>query len=259
MFDIRINARDFIQDLDKIIQAIPLANRSAAAQIRAGLTGIIDGIYFDAVASTGGAFPDVYARHLHRGIRSLTPNVFATEDGLVAETYDIRELGDFADLERGFHYHALIETDEFNIHPQIVQLPYGGEPLLNDFNKRYDFWKAVVDGVPYTVQFKGYTRDIPTEGLYQQTLAARVQEWGGSYPEWILLDNGSEYYPSFGPTHFIEIIRSSTFTFMSEVYEDILTSLIDAASRPGVGINSANQLIDKTTGRYTKYLPNKSA
>jgi len=257
---VRLDARDFIHDMRELSAAIEIANAAAVARIRQELYSIIRETFETAIGEAD--FPTIYANHLRLGINSLSPTVYQTNDGLVAEYYDLESMGDYQLLEEGFHYHAILEVDKnaFSVsNPPRVEIPYTGEPLYNEFEKRYDFWQALVNGEDYEVTFgKGkssHTKFISTAGLYEETLRARVRYWGDRYPEWLLLEYGQDFYPESTPTHFKELTEIRVQEYLQEVYEEIVNSVIDAWNQPTVTRNAAGRLIDAETGRFVKYLP----
>lgn len=266
---VRIDAADVIHDIQEFAGAIELANISAVARIRGELRGIIRGgleLAFD----ESGLHP-IYQAHLRQGMRQVDPEVYATPDGIVAQYYDIESLGDYGDLEEGFHYHAILEitdSSQFSVSsPRRVELPYGGEDLYNDYNTRYDFWQALVHGDAYEVTLGGginpktgkrtpsHTKTVSTAGMYEQTLSARVAWWGDRYPEWLLLEYGQDSIPVTPPTHFKELIEIRVQEYMEEIYEEILDSIISVWDSPSVTRNSAGRLIEQGTGRFVPYLP----
>jgi hypothetical protein len=264
LVNVRINADEIIHDIDELVGAIGVANRSAVARIREGLRDIIIGTYNEAVNEAGDGFSPIYENHLRHGILSLQPEVTATDFGLEAQYYEISSLGDFQDLQEGFHYHAILQIPDkkaFSVSsPARVELPYGGEELYNDFDQRYDFWQALVDGADFEIHLgagkSSHSKTISTAGLYDQTLQARVNWWGGRYPEWLLLEYGVEYYPSIPPTHFSFLTEERVYEYMYNVYESVLNAVADTWEQPIVRRNSAGQLINDK-GQFVKYLPNE--
>lgn len=264
LVNVRISADQIIHDIDELVGAISVANRSAVARIREGLRDIIIGTYNEAVNEAGNGFSPIYENHLRRGILSLQPEVTATDYGIEARYYEISSLGDLQDLQEGYHYHALLEIaddKDFSVsNPARVELPYSQEALENNFEERYDFWKALVDGTDYEVTWglgkASHTKPISTAGLYDQTLQARVNWWGGRYPEWLLLEYGVEYYPSIPPTHFSFLIEERVYEYMYNVYESVLNAVADVWEQPVMRRNSAGQLINEK-GQFVKYLPNE--
>lgn len=267
---VRIDAADVIHDIEQFAGAIELANISAVARIRSELRGIIrEG--FEIALDESGLHP-IYQNHLRQGMAQYPPEVYATPDGLVAQYFDIESLGDYGDLEQGFHYHALLAGDssQFSVsNPRLSELPYTGAELFNDHEKRYDFWQALVEGLPYEISLGGginprtggrtptHNRTIITTGLYEETLRARVNYWGDRYPEWLLLEYGQDFEPVTPPTHFKELTEIRVQEYMEEIYEEILDSIISVWEQETITTNSAGQLIEKGTGRFAKYLPSR--
>lgn len=266
MISVNIDASDIIHDIEEFEGAIELANKSAVARIEHDLRSIIRETVEIAFEESG--LHPIYQNHLRQGIKSIRPYVYGTPDGLIAEYYDIEGLGDYEDLEQGFHYHAILDVDksEFSVsNPQRVELPYAGEDLYNEFEKRYAFWLAVIHGEPVEVEFGGgkgpkgrpipkHKKVISTTGLYIETLNARVQWWGNRYPEWLLLEYGTDTEPVINPTHFKELLEERVSEYMTEIYEEILDSIVSVWEQPTVSRNSAGRLINER-GQFVKYLP----
>lgn len=279
IIEIRLDTADsFKNDIIEYIHLIKSANISAAAHIRNGLESIIIDTYENALTQAGSGFHQIYADHLRQGIfRYLNPQVYATDTEIVAEVFDISTLGDYGDLEEGFHRYALEnplqpEGIKFSLAVNVVELPYTGQQLYNedDPDARYDFWKSVVDGTPYEVQTKskgGYTFTVPTEGYYEDTLLNRVEVWGDRYPEWLLLEYGTPYYPEISPTHISYFIQQNCFAYMEQIWQQEFDAIVDAwnSSRPLTYSEAAlandylfeprgrgSRLRDPKTGRFTK-------
>lgn len=253
--EIRLDpGNEFKGQIAQYYEILRTANKSAAAHIRDGLRSIIMSTYENAVAQAGEGFHPIYEHHLRQGLFSnFDPVVYATDTQLVAEIFDIQSLGDYSDLEEGFHRHALedpIQPDgtKFSLTVSVVDLPYTGQALYNDDDPdaRFEFWRAVVDGDSYEVQTKGkggYTFTIPTEGLYEETLQNRVEVWGDRYPEWLLLEYGTPYYPEIPPTHFKYFIEQRCYEYMEEVWQAEFDSLVDAWNNTrGLGYGEAVSL-----------------
>jgi hypothetical protein len=258
---VNVDASDLIDGVEDLTGAIKLANTAAVARIQSGLRGIVREVLETAFAESG--LHEIYQEHLRSGFRTIRPVVYATADGLVAEYFDPEGLGDYGDLEEGFHYRALLaisNNKEFSVsNPQVVYLPYRGEELYNDFDKRYDFWQAVVNGEDYEISLgKGkssHSKIISTAGMYERTLRARVSWWGDRYPEWLLLEYGQDYEPYTPPTHFKDLMEQRIQEFMEEEYEEILNSVVEVWNKQTTAANVAGRLYEKSTGRFAKYLP----
>lgn len=219
----------------------------AATRLKTELDYIVLSTIETAMVESG--MPAIYQAHLLQGVTSnLKTTVSAASNILVAQVFDIAELGDIEDLIRGFHYHAIAaigSRKEFSqTNPPRIELPYTGQAMYNEDRpeRRLDFWDTLVEGATYIVTVtrrsrkKGggtvtYTIEVPTSGMYDETLAARVATWGNRYPEWILLENGSGMSPT-GPdiqaTHVRSLIEERVYAFMSEVFEAHFNALIDA-------------------------------
>lgn len=268
---VRINAADVITGLDDLAAAIPIINRHAIARIRHGLRSIVIDSLEIAMDSVGDAFHPIYQRHLRYGMSQVYPEVFETNDGLIARYYSIENLGDYATLREGFHYHAILDvpSNQFSVtNPPRVELPYTGQALHNEQEDRYEAWQSVVAGQPFEVEFGGginpktgrktpsHKQSFPTAGLYEETLRARVAYWGNTFPEWLVLEYGSQgYEPVVPPTHFKYYTEQRIYDYMHTTYEEVGQSIVDAWNRQGNVLNSANQIINRKTGRFEKILP----
>jgi len=265
IFQIRVDTSEFVQRMEQIEQSMRYALQSAAVSIRERIENITVGLYYNAIAQAGNGFPAIYASHLLRGIQSLRPEVISTDTEIIVRNLDIQGLGDGGDLQEGYHYHAILALDDpknFAVtNVSLMELPFTGQALYNtDREVRYDFWKAVVDGTDYTVTFGGgkaptHERTFSTVGLYEETLLARVNWWGNRYPEWMILEYGTSYYPSVPATHFTFFIEQGIREFVEQEFQIIADSIAEVANAPTVTRNSIGQLIDKKSGRYVAYLP----
>lgn len=252
--ELRVDSR-FIEGVEEYAHLIKEVAITSAARIREGLSSIILGTVETAMSRAGDGFPAIYREHLLSGIyQYLSPQVYATGDGVIAQVGDIADLGDEHDLYEGFHYHAIAareEGEKFDVsNPVRIGLPYQGEELYNEFQKRYDFWQDLVDGKPHTVTFGGgdipgrnnklppqHEKTFSTAGLYEETLLARVSYWGNRYPEWILLDQGVSWYPSIPATHVRYYIEQNCYRFMEKIYGQVFDEILDAWDRTRLNRN----------------------
>ena len=253
----------FEGELYRYADLIESANYATAPRVRAGLQEVILATYETALAEAGPGFPAIYAEHLYEGISSnLQPFVAVTGSQLIAQVFDITALGTYNDLEEGFHRHALedpLQPDgtKFSLTVNVVDLPYVGQGLYNadDPEARYEFWQAVVDGTDYTVKTKengGYAFSVPTAGLYEETLRDRISVWGNRYPEWLILEYGSDTYPQVPPTHISYFIQQNCLEFMETVWESEFNAILDAWNTQSIPVEIPQGAIYDPSGRGSK-------
>lgn len=241
-------------------KAIPSLLRSASARIRENIRGILLESLYYAVDQAGSGFPPQYADHLAEGVLHLATLIEAAGNELLVSVADPSSLGDYGDLSRGFHYHALIgdiPDSMFAVtNAQKVELPYTGQSLLNDKGKRLAFWEQLVDGLPVAVQLKGHIHFVQTGGRYDETIDARVAYWRSAsvYPEWLILEYGAEDHPVVQPTHFTQLLQARIETYMEEVVTEIADGIADTLSSINVGVGSSGIPYSVNTGRFERYI-----
>lgn len=170
------------------------------------------------ISADASGFPRAYRNHLMYKITSLPIETVHLGDGIVEITFSLAPLGGWEELMLGAHHNAMLAENEgeefrsFRITTksqlQKVQLPYGGEELLNPPDRRLEWWNdaIVARRTPYTMVGANWnwtkpsirTQDdawiaenVPT---YEQVASARVNEaWEplGIAPEWVLLEDGT--------------------------------------------------------------------
>lgn len=183
---------------------IALAMRRAANELKKIIRGIIFSVFSEAFPENK-SFPPAYQEHVLAALSKIPLNVVSTED-LIIVGIDLDLLGSPAEFAEGYHYGAMMRGPDGGF-GGYVTLPYTGQELFNPgskgedgFDKRYEFWKAVVDERPYE-GIRG--NDVPfivdTSGMYDETIAARIQAWGDKAPEWLLLEYGTDTYPEMAP------------------------------------------------------------
>jgi len=258
------------------------AERFAADQIQ---RAIRHEIFYDLVhklgARAGEGFPYVYRDHLANFmVRNVPINIDFAGEGILTLEFDLDNLGDYGDLEAGAHHQALLAIDrdslpttrkgglKYNIHPPRVQLPYSGEELENDSDKRQDFWEKVIVNrdLDYTMGLmKGKAEwtigellggDIPT---FEEVAAARVFEaWVpmGVAPEWLWLENGfTESEPRIYPVDFIYTLESAAMCVAESIYEGVLLGLVEVAEAAGgaIGVGSTFRPFQRSSGQFVSY------
>jgi hypothetical protein len=198
----------------------------------------------------GEAFPDSYRRHL-RFMISLARIEVTVDAGAINFYVNLGDmLGNDADYEKGFHDHALIDTgvpmemrkkkSGFVRHPQQVQLPYGGEPLLSDQEKRQEFWEtAVIDQDVYwanIVRGRGNNKSMTgfTAPTFETIAQRRVSAWEslGVAPEWHVLEYGTaSSQPYYGGGYFIGSIELAITCVATRYMENAITQAVRLAEQ----------------------------
>ena len=169
---------------------------------------IIDETLIQAAAQEGAdAFPPHY----------VEPMISAAHKIIVTSGIDIlidfELMGTWDDLTAGYHEGARLAGGG------SVSLPWTGgtseSGLKNDVVDRYEFWLAVFHGDTYN--------NISTEGLWEDTIAARLDAWGDKAPQWLLLEYGQEEWePTITAYPIIETITTEiTDLFTSMLTEEV--------------------------------------
>lgn len=236
LFSVSVNSSEVIAMLTSFEEALPAAQAATAAILEAQLPPLIIQVFSDVIATVEGpGFPPQYAEHLLSVVAQL-PVAVVFSGYTVSAAFDLSALGSYADFERGFHRGALLgwlhdhrTGSRHNDHwaEMRVVLPYVGQELYNDVEKRYEFWQAVVDGTPYYIE--SIHQEIDTYGLWEETIDDRVETWGGSAPEWLILVFGSPTYPVVYPTNLYELLYSTIIAKVGAVYAQELATAIQAA------------------------------
>jgi hypothetical protein len=197
-----------------------------------------------------------------------------TGGGHMEVSFDLSSLGDWSDLEYGAHHRALIYEEpgtlgttrtgkaKYNPHPAQVQLPYAQQPLMNDKDRRQEFWEtAIVSQETFITNFRrgsGYL-EISNAPTFEEVAAARVFEaWVpmGVAPEWLWLEYGFDISePRIPPMDFTRTIKLISTCVASKIYEGALVGLVHLAEAAGsaIGVGSAGRPFQKTTGRFVAY------
>ncbi len=232
-------------------------------------------------ARAGDGFPYVYREHLSNFMRMNVPIIVQAEgNGFMSVSFNLDGLGTYSDLELGAHHQALLSIDrdslpttrkgglKYNIHPPKVQLPYTGQELENDPERRQEFWEQVIIGRDF-----GYTMglmrgrqewtigeltggDIPT---FEEVAAARVMEaWVpmGVAPEYLWLENGfTESEPRIYPVDFSRTLENITYCVAERIYEGALIGLVRLAEAAGgsVGVGRLGRPFERSTGQFVPY------
>jgi hypothetical protein len=258
---VRLDTKQYIQGIEEFEEAMRIANYQAVYEIQGGLESLIFSVFEEALLEAGEGFPTQYAEHLAEGLAKLSPKVTATDVSLIVETFDFRTLGDRSDIYEAFHYHAILAVASgkkggFDIHnPPQVELPYQGQALHADVDRRYEVWEAIYSGATeIQVQFRGHssTIDIPA-GLWEETIAARIGYWRsiGAYPEYILLDAGqTEWSPTITPTRFISLMEERILEFMEEIWQAHYDSILDRWNNPAIGHKPIDTYFDTGVSRF---------
>lgn len=223
----------------------------------------------------GPGFPPVYQDHLSTFMRLNVPIRVAVEgEGFLSVEFSLDGLGDYTDLELGAHHNALIYEEpgsfgttrsgkaKYNPHPAQISLPYGGEPLMNDAERRQEFWEtAIVNQETFVTNFRrgsGFL-EITNAPTFEEVAAARVFEaWipAGVAPEWLWLENGfSESEPRIYPVDFSFVLEQVSHCVASRIYEGALLGLVAVAEAAGgaIGVGSLGRPFQRASGQFVKY------
>lgn len=234
-------------------------------------------------ADAGEGFPRAYRNHLIVAMHRVPILVEHLGEGVFEIALDLSVLGDHEGLMLGAHHNAMLaENDDgdfksFRIttKSQIkkVSLPYNGDELLNDEERRLEWWNDAIVGrrTPYTMVGANWnwtkpairTQDdawiaenVPT---FEQVASDRVNEaWEplGMAPEWTILEwgtpAGSE--PSVSPQNF----RFRLQELMSCVCNEAIQSAIVAferllSERQVVGVKGPQAAPYNTLGQFVNY------
>lgn len=218
----------------------------------------------------GPGWPDVYTEHLLFFMQINTQvEAITLGEGRLEVGVDFGNLGDYSDLERGFHHQALIAIEpgvtksgkaKYTMNVPKVNLPYGGEPLMNEKDRRAEFWEtAIVNQEPFVTNLRRGAGHLVIENAptFEEVAAARVDAWIslGKAPQWLLLENGySEYEPEIYPVDFSESLSAIIGCVASTIYEGALLTLIELAEQAGsVRVVGQSGPRSGTTGKFIAY------
>jgi len=167
---------------EEVEQAFKTASTEFTPQARATIAATL----VKAAANAGDeAFPLAYIEPMLAAV----DNIIIT--GPTELLIDFEQLGTPEELQEGYHYGAKIEGGG------QVDLPYGGEPLKNDTEQRYEAWQRVFHGETW--------HGINYAGVWNETIAARLDAWGDKAPQWLLLQYGqTEFDPIIYPYPLVE-------------------------------------------------------
>lgn len=230
-------------------------------------------------------FPLSYLHQLILAVYRLPLVVTTVGGGVVQATLSLGPLGNESDLDKGRHDQAMLASNDdgafksFRISTksaiQKVQLPYGGEALLNE-ESRIDWWndKIVARNTPYTMVGRnwGWTKpatrtqeenawiaeDVPT---YEQVASRRATLWAsmGVAPQWLLLEYGTAAYygssdPAIEPQNFEERIERLMRCVCRESIDASLASFKKLLDQRGVvGVKGPQNRPYDASGEFVKY------
>lgn len=236
-------------------------------------------------ARAGSGWTRYYTDHLIAVMRATIPIQTYVSEGILEIGFDLENLGDWNDLERGAHYRALIEGNDgghahhgLNPHPAQIDLPYAGQGLINDdsggsdYNggseRRKEFWEQVVIGGDLSfplglrkgkgnwtygelAAYMGY----PPIDSYEEITFKRTIAWGGKAPQWLWLENGfNDSEPEINPVDFLRSIELVTECVAREIYEGEIIELVRLAEASGGSVNIAGRPYEVIPGRGASFL-----
>jgi hypothetical protein len=211
-------------------------------------------------ARAGPGWSKVYTDHLVHAMKAYVPFVVNRSGAIVEVGFTLDNLGDYSDLERGAHMKA-IESQEWIPHPSQIQLPYEGQPLANEQERRQEFWEAVVIGrdmsFPVGPNGQRTAADLGYIATYDEVALARVLDaWLYKAPEWLWLENGfNESKPEIYPVDFVRTLELITSCVASKIYEAAIEALQIAAQSAGqaVGVGIGGRPFAKRGGQFVAY------
>lgn len=225
---------------------LTLAEEFAAKDIENKIRYLVfDDFVRSLCARAGTGWSEVYTDHLVYAMKALIPINTSASGGRVTVEYDLEALGDYSDLERGFHHRA-IEAQEWSRHPSLVDLPYQGQPLATDSERRKEFWEQVVVGRDFSFELNlrrgagfAIAADLGYVATFDEVAFARVSEgWGYTVaPEWLWLENGLDVAePHINPVDFTRSLEVVTGCIAQRVYEGAILGLVRVAEAAGGSI-----------------------
>lgn len=159
---------------------------------------------------------------------------------------DFERLGTMDDLEQGYHYKARIDNESH------VELPYQGEDLKNEVDRRYEFWLRVFHGESYN--------NFDYAGAWSETIAARLAVWGNKAPQWLLLEYGQEEWdPTIEPYPIVEDVTVELYSLFETMLKSEVQYILDHLNRPVPTIPTGaaydirgrgSRVRDLTSGRF---------
>lgn len=278
---VSVNQDAVFSMVNTYVHGIKDAENFAAKYIRSAIRNEIFGIFVrNLTARAGPGWPEVYTDHLIAVLRTMPFNILGSGYGSLSVILSLEALGDYNDFERGAHHQALIGTENnpdlhahhgYNPHPSKVTLPYGGEPLLNDQQRRQEFWEKVVidrDFADFELEFlKGKDKWTLADHMdligynvatFDEIAFLRTLAWGAKAPEWLLLENGSNEIfkgskPVVYPVDFSRSVSLAINCISKTIFDGAIETLAELADASGAAINVAGQPFNPKSGRYTSY------
>lgn len=239
----------------------------------------------------GPGWPQIYTDHLVAALYNTPIGVAGGEQVLkgyhssysgVSIDFRLEGLGDYKDFERGAHFQALLAAGGdgghkhhgMNPHPAKVELPYAGQALMNDSEKRAEFWEEVVVGGDLEYQIglmKGKSHWTIGEHMaylgyevspLNEIYLARTIAWGSKAPQWLLLENGSGGIfgatdPEIRPVDFLNSIDSVSKCIAERIFTSVFTTLVELAEEQGVRLGRTGIPYQVIEGRGASFAPYK--
>jgi hypothetical protein len=178
--------------------------RALRSEAQTEVRNVVADILWD-IAISANNFPEAYADHLVGVFQRKAFNLVTATNNQLIWTFDWeRELGDRISLSLGYHQEAALKGGGH--HP--LGDPWIGGDLKNAFPTRYKAWQVVANNGSWTTQKVskktgklGKPHTWTPKYTAEETYEARTEIWGWEMaPEWIILDQGTTFYPPVAPT-----------------------------------------------------------
>jgi hypothetical protein len=235
------------------------------------------------IADSAAGFPKAYRNHLITRIHAIPIETVHLGEGIVEISFSLTPLGGWNELMSGAHHNAMLAENEgeefrsFRITTksqiQKVQLPYEGQELLNDPERRLEWWNtAIIERRFFTNVGKNWNwtkKALQTEEnaweaegvpTYEQVASARVNEaWEpfGVAPEWVLLEDGTPSgagNPHIAPQDLLFRLQQLTDCACREaVQQGVLAFEKLLEERQVVGVKGPQASPYNTLGQFVNY------
>lgn len=285
--DLEVNYDDLIGQYaqDLLTNYLPTLRFAAGLAERYLRNFILPEAVYIMGSRAGDGFPSSYTNHLAKQIRQTRISV---EEGstFVAVSISLSNLGDWSDLESGLHQNAMID-DGMDINDfksfrittkgdlKKVSLPYTGDLLFNEKERRTEWWQqAIIDRDYTTYVGKNWkwvkdqspanawsAENVPT---FERIASDRVnQAWAPNNvaPQWLLLEYGSTaggIPPIVEPQNFLYNIERACNCALNKIMVNAIQDMEEKIASGQVRIKSAAGGIKSPystrTGQYLPYV-----
>jgi hypothetical protein len=238
---LRINVSQPEEFLQRLSTVLPMIEERTLAILDFSLPSVVKGVFEGILISAAPNFPDVYAEHILSVLdEGALPIQVEIAGYTINVNMNISMLGTTEELTRGYHRHALsaeklsaakgISHKGVSISSYYIELPWEGEPPFSPYDRRKEFWEVLVKGGTYFTHGRP-SRAVSTAGLYDETLLNRIDVWGASAPEWLILQWGSkETEPFVKPQPLLEELETTVQEYCTQIFNEQVRAALGSVS-----------------------------